>query len=98
MPLTIFSVGLWCQIVSANSVSMAFPRAGCLLVIWGIFIEAKYVIRILGDNVYTGTGMLTVGEVPVPKNMKERWERILHHIGLAWVTLGTFVWGFGDLV
>lgn len=98
VPVLLVIAGVLWQSQSAEPESLILPRAGCLLVIWGILIESRYVLRILDNNVYTGAEVLTIGEAPDPKSVKEYVKRMTQHIGLIWVVLGTFIWGFGDLV
>ncbi len=69
-----------------------------IIVVFGILIESRYVLRIVGDDVYTGADSLTVGKAPTPNTLKEFVEQFIHHIGLVWVVLGTLVWAFGDLL
>jgi hypothetical protein len=72
IPLLITFAGYYVQETSpASEESIALARAGCLLVLIGILIESKYVLRIVGDDVYTGAGNLIVGKVPPVEDVSE---------------------------
>lgn len=99
IPLFVVFVGYYIQEMStASKDSIALARAGSLLVIIGVLIESKYVLRIIGDNVYTGAGNLVVDKVPSMESARQFFAQFMGHIGLVWVIVGTFLWGFGDLV
>lgn len=98
LPVLIIVVGIYLQLSGVVDDDIPLPRAGALLVILGIYIESQYVLRIVGDQVYSGAETMIVGPVPEAKNFRERVERGVHHIGLVWVVVGTFIWAFGDLI
>jgi hypothetical protein len=97
-PILIIIVGVYFQLNCGTENCLALARAGCLVVVFGVTIESKYVLRIVGDEVYSGTNSMTIGKVPSPKNFKEGLSRGADHIGLVWALLGTLLWGFGDLL
>lgn len=99
IPLLVVFAGYCVQEISpASDDSIALARAGCLLVLIGVLIESKYVLRIVGDDVYTGAGTLVVGKAPSIKNARQFFCQLIDHIGLVYVTIGTLLWGFGDLI
>lgn len=98
LPILAIIIGAYLQVFCVRDICLAFPRSGSLLVVLGIIIESKYVLRIFGDQVYSGAETMTIGKAPHPKNAQERIERFVAHIGLVWVIVGTLIWGFGDLL
>lgn len=97
-PLFLLLVGVYFQIPEENKDLLILPRMGALIVVLGILIESRYVLRIIGDNVYTGAGTLIVGKTPTPTSFKEYMSQFIHHIGLVWIIFGTLIWAFGDLL
>ncbi|WP_373032922.1 hypothetical protein [Sulfurovum sp.] len=98
VPILLLIIGIIFQMMEEYKTLLILPRMGALIVVLGILIESSYVLRIVGDNIYTGVGTLIEDKVPGPKTIQERITRFVYHIGLVWVVLGTLVWAFGDLV
>lgn len=99
LPIATVLIGMYLQLnSSADPKSIALARSGCLLVLFGVLIESKYVLRIIGDDVYTGAGNLIVSQPPEATTLKDKINRAIHHIGLVWVVIGTLLWGFGDTI
>lgn len=97
-PIFLLVTGIYFQISADYKELLVLPRMGAVIVIFGILIESRYVLRIVGDDVYTGAETLTIGKAPTPKTLKEFIRQFINHIGLVWVILGTLVWAFGDLL
>ncbi len=96
-PILILVVAVVLEFVHAVSPYEPLRRAGTLLVIWGVIIEVKYVLRITGDVVYTETETLAVGKSPRPSSFRDHIQAWMNHAGLIWIILGTAIGGFGDL-
>lgn len=98
LPIVSIFIGIYLQLDEDYKAWGILPRIGAGLVIFGVILESKYILRIVGDDVYTGAETLIVGKVPTPKSMKERLRQFSYHIGLIWVIIGTFIWAMGDLI
>ena len=73
-----------------------FQRSGSLLVVIGLIIEIKHVIRTSnGDTNIIGTLTIHSENDKLNYNIK---DTVIQHIGFIWILSGTLIWGFGDLL
>ena len=98
LPSLIVLVAIALEFVPSISAYRPLQRAGSILVIWGVIIEVKYVLRITGDEVYTEAETLVVGKSKGPSGFRERLRAWSNHAGVIWIILGTAIGGFGDLL
>lgn len=99
-PLLLFFGGLCTQYFSTDPQSLAFARAGCLVVLYGVIVESLYVIRATSDeaSVVNQLTVLSKNEARKSLTLNDFYKMIPTHYGLLWICIGTIVWGFGDLV
>lgn len=98
IPFSILGVAFALELVALTSAYEPLQRAGSLLVIWGVFIEVKYVLRITGDTVYTGAEKLAIMESPKPSSFQDHHRTWANHAGVIWIIVGTALAGFGNLI
>jgi hypothetical protein len=99
-PLVIFFGGLCMQQFSTDPQSMAFARAGCLIVLYGIILESLYVIRATSEGATIPNKLIISGKNESRKHLttNDYLTMLPSHYGLIWICLGTIIWGFGDLL
>ena len=99
-PLLLFFGGLGTQYFSSDPQSLAFARAGCLIVLYGVIVESLYVIRATseGATVINQLTVLSKNEFRKRLTLKDYFKMIPTHYGLLWICIGTIIWGFGDLI
>lgn len=68
LPISVQAIGLILQIDTAFKEFIPLPRPGALIVLLGIYLESKYVLRIVSDKAYTGTLTMVVDAPPQLKN------------------------------
>ena len=98
LPIFVLLAAIALEFIDPISRSHPLRRAGTLLVIWGVIIEVKYVLRITGKRVYTEAEELVVAKSPSPSGVREHLRVWLNHAGVIWIILGTALGGFGDLI
>ena len=74
-----------------------FARSGSLLVIYGAIFESKYILRShkSGETVFSGTVTIKDSDETESEAILSRLSK---HAGFAVVLIGTFFWGYGDLL
>lgn len=99
-PLILFFGGLCIQEYSSDAQSLAFARAGCLIVLYGVILESLYVIRATseGATVINQLTVLSKNESRKRLTLNDYFKMIPTHYGLLWICIGTIIWGFGDLL
>lgn len=94
-PLLILSAGLCYQYLHTGSI--AFSRSGAILVLLGMFIEGQFFIRDKSGVLILNSHILTIPDKEeLAKN--HPLSAFFPGTGLFLIVVGTFVWGFGDLV
>jgi hypothetical protein len=96
--MVVLIIGLILQCSPEHAIYEPFERSGALVVIIGVLIESQHVLRIVGNHVYSGAEELTVGKAPEAQNLSEFLSLFSSHVGLLWILIGTFIWGFGGLI
>lgn len=72
------------------------PRYGALLIIYGIFVDGQHLIRDKDGGLTLNSNSLTIlGEV---SSKKYKFAFLNPGGGLLLIIIGTFIWGFGDLI
>lgn len=97
LPILVLLAAIALEFVDPICRYQPLRRAGTLLVIWGVIIEVKYVLRITGERVYTEADELVVAKSPSPSGFREQLRALANHAGVIWIVLGTALGGFGDL-
>lgn len=98
--LVTIGLSIYCDIMFIEEESFStFARSGSLLVIYGALFESKFILRVGQQNkLYVG-GELTVIESKYNEElMPSLFQKVTTHTGFVVMLLGTFIWGFGDLV
>ena len=95
LPLIIILIGLYLQTINFKNEYYPFMRSGAILVIIGIIIEMEYTVRNGSEGTVTrGSTTIIPKDSILPKKTFKEW---LEHIGIAWIIIGTLIWGFGDI-
>jgi hypothetical protein len=99
-PFALLLGGIVFQDFTKSSDSLAFARSGCLIVLYGIFIESLYVIRATGEGATIQKRLIVSAgdESRLQISFSEYLKMVPSHYGLIWVCVGTVIWGFGDLI
>lgn len=92
--------GLCAQFFSGEPQSLALSRAGCLIVFYGVILESLYVIRATSEGAMVVNQLTILSKNQSKKQLTfyEYLKLIPSHYGLIWISIGTIIWGFGDLV
>lgn len=100
--LAIFIIifGLYFQLICHEKNCLNFSRAGSLLVVLGLVLEGKYVLRVTDVYTHIRSDVLSIsGDDPrASKDFGDYMRKFHEHIGFIWIIIGTLIWGFGDLV
>lgn len=97
VPMLVLLAAVALEFVDPISRYQPLQRAGSLLVIWGVIIEVKYVLRVTGERVYTEAEELVVAKSPTPSGFREYLRAWMNHAGVIWIILGTALGGFADI-
>ena len=77
------------------------PRYGSILIIIGIFIDGQLLIRDKDGELTLNSTMLTIPDeksLEKYRTLKYRFTLLKPGSGLLLIIMGTFIWGFGDLL
>ena len=98
LPTLVLVAAVALEFVPSLAPYRPLQRVGSILIIWGVILEVKYVLRITGNEVYTEAETLVVGKSKSPIKLSEQFKAWRNHAGVVWLILGTGLSGFGDLL
>jgi hypothetical protein len=98
---------LWCSISIILSFAMRdwkwFSRSGAIITLSGGLLAARALLRLGLHGLYRAQHTINGGNVvPTPEELAryhQQWmDAQASHIGFWFIIVGTFIWGYGDLV
>ncbi|HAT8493333.1 hypothetical protein [Vibrio coralliilyticus] len=87
----------WTDLAGYSTSLELFGRSGAVLTLLGASLEYKLVEKGLRNTQYEEGGPISLGAVGRAVLLTDN-EKKIRHFAHTTVILGTFIWGFGDLI